>query len=726
MTEDETETAILSVLLPIPTARCYSYRATAPAPKPGSILRVPFGRQSRLGVVWDDAAGDAPGGRLKAIEAALDLPPVDAERRRFIDWVAGWTLSPRGAVLRMALPEAIATLPPRTEMLWEAGGPAPARRTKARAHVLETARASGPLSAAALAKQAGVSDGVVRGLIGEGCLLPVEARQPAPARQPDPDWPGPVLDRRQADAAAAFKADLNGGAFAPSLLYGVTGSGKTEVYFEAIAEALRREGGQILVLLPEIALTGQWLERFERRFGAPPLAWHSDLGMGGRRRAWHAIGAGSARVVVGARSALFLPFTKLALIIVDEEHDPSFKQEEGVLYNARDMAVVRASIGNIPVILASATPSLETLVNADAGRYRRHDLDSRHGGAALPAIAAIDLRRTPPEPGNWIAPPLAQAIGERLARGEQSLLFLNRRGYAPLTLCRSCGARLECPHCTAWLVEHRARRRVECHHCGYGMQTPDHCPACKAADSLVPCGPGVERLAEEVLRRWPAARVAVATSDSMKTAGDARALIGRIESGALDIVIGTQIITKGYHFPSLTLIGVIDADLGLRGGDLRAGERTFQQLVQVSGRAGRAEKPGEAFLQTYDPGHPVTEALLAGDEAMFYERERAERRRASMPPFGRLAAIILSGRNEAEVARAGRMLAAAAPRDPEITVFGPAPAPLSKLRGRHRHRLLAHGRTPRPLQTFIAAWLDAVRLPPSVRLRVDIDPYSFM
>ncbi|GEQ97614.1 hypothetical protein JCM17844_12510 [Iodidimonas gelatinilytica] len=506
----------------------------------------------------------------------------------------------------------------------------------------------------------------------------------------------------------------------------MTGSGKTEVYFEAVAQALRHEGGQVLVMLPEIALTSQWLDRFEARFGARPVEWHSDLSPAERRRAWHGVASGSARIVVGARSALFLPFRDLRLLVVDEEHDPSFKQEEGVLYNARDMAVVRARFEACPIVLSTATPALETLLNARDGRYGHLVLAARHGAAQLPTISAIDLRSTPPETGDWLAPPLAKAISQTLAEGEQALLFLNRRGYAPLTLCRACGVRLECPHCTAWLVEHRYKRQVQCHHCGFSMPADPDCASCGGTDSMVACGPGVERVAEEVMRRWPQARLDVMTSDTITSPAKTRELVARIEAGAADIIVGTQIITKGYHFPKLTLVGVVDADLGLRGGDLRAGERCWQQMVQVAGRAGRAERAGHVFLQTYDPTHPVTRALIEGDREAFLTREIEERERAGMPPFGRLAGVILSGPDLDAVSAAGKALARAAPMQPGISVYGPAPAPLARLRGQHRHRLLIQTARKQPIQTIVQNWISQVKLPSSVRLRIDVDPYSFL
>ncbi len=719
----------VTVLLPMPFSHGFDYRANAPL-APGTVVRVPLARRHRLGVVWDPESSvargpAAPPDRLKAVETVLPVTPLRPEMRRFIDWVAGYTLAPAGAVLRMALPPHIVTAAPPTQWLYRATGRAPARRTAARERVLALFANGGARTLAGIVGRARVSESVVRSLTRQGVLAREKTATEKPPPAPDPERPGPTLSPPQAAAAERLSRAARTGGFQPILLAGVTGSGKTEVYFEAIAEALRHPGGQVLVMLPEIALTSQWLDRFAARFGARPALWHSDLSQGARRRTWHGVADGAVRLVVGARSALFLPFSDLRLIIVDEEHDPSYKQEDGVCYHARDMAVVRASIERVPIVLASATPSLETLMNVERGRYERLDLVDRHGGAEMPRIVAIDLRRAGPEPGRWIAPALAEAISRTLERGEQALLFLNRRGYAPVTVCRACGARLECPHCSAWLVDHRYTGRVVCHHCGHAVPRPRICPDCGGEDTLVPCGPGVERLAEEVAMRWPGARCAVMTSDTVARAGTLRELVARIESGAIDLVIGTQIVTKGYHFPRLTLVGVIDADLGLRGGDLRAGERTYQQIMQVAGRAGRAERAGRVFLQTYDPDHPVTAALIAGESEAFLAREADARRRAGMPPFGRLAALLLTGKSEDAVRAAADALARAAPRQSGVEVFGPAPAPLARLRGRFRYRLLVKARRQVALQAVLRSWTAAVRIPASVRLKIDIDPQSF-
>ena len=508
---------------------------------------------------------------------------------------------------------------------------------------------------------------------------------------PDPDHERVPLSEAQDQAAR----DLIGLAFpapedakAPTiLLEGVTGSGKTEVYFEAVAEAVRR-GHQALILMPEIALTAQFLDRFAERFGVRPATWHSGIGSKRRERLRAGVAAGEVSVVVGARSALFLPFTDLGLVVVDEEHEAAYKQEDGVHYHARDMAVVRGRLENCPVVLASATPSIETKVNAEKGRYAHIVLPERFGGRRLPDIHAIDMRLDKPEKGRFIAPPLVNAVRATIEAGDQALLFLNRRGYAPLTLCRACGHRYQCRNCSTWLVEHRFRKALVCHQCGYAERRPDACTECGTFDNLTPCGPGVERIAEEVTELFPDKRIIVLSSDFPGGAERLRAELQSVADGECDIVIGTQLVAKGHNFPHLTLVGVLDADIGLTSGDPRAAERTFQLLQQVTGRAGRGEKPGRALVQTYQPDHPVIAALLSGDATRFYEEEIAAREAAGLPPFGRLAALIVSA-NERETAEAhGQALARAADPPDGVMVLGPAEAPLALIRGRYRFRLL--------------------------------------
>jgi primosomal protein N' (replication factor Y) len=695
--------------------------------EPGSVVVAPLGPRQILGIVWEPErleTAEVPESKLRPLIEVLPVAPLKAELRRLVEWTADYYCASLAAVARMVLASGGALRGPASVTEYRLTGGIPERMTPQRLAAIEALDGE-QATIRELAGMAGVSEGVLRGLVNQGVLEPVLVDTDRPYKRADADHSAPELTADQKTVAERLVGAVKKGGFVPFLLDGVTGSGKTEAYFEAIAEALRNKR-QVLVLLPEIALTEAFLRRFEERFGAAPVTWHSSLKSTERRRAWRAIASGDAQVVVGARSALFLPYARLGLIVVDEAHEVSFKQDDGVRYNARDVAVIRASLEKIPVVLASATPALESLQMAASGIYEKLDLPSRFGGAELPHIATVNLTEHPPERQRWLAPPLIAAIRERLDKGEQSLLFLNRRGYAPLTLCRHCGFRFECPNCSAWLVEHRLSRRLVCHHCGHETGTPAACPECGEPDCLVACGPGVERLADEVAERFPEARIAIATSDTLNSPEKVAAFVSAVDGGAVDVIVGTQLVTKGFHFPELTLVGVVDADLGLEGGDLRAAERSYQQIAQVAGRAGRGQKPGEVLIQTRHPEAPVIAALAAGDRAAFYEAETEARRHAGAPPFGRWAAIIVSSEDEAEAKEAARALGGARPNVADIAILGPAPAPLSLLRGRYRYRLLVNARRSAELQQVIREWLRGLNFPKGVRIGIDVDPYSFV
>jgi primosomal protein N' (replication factor Y) len=714
------------VLLPYPFPGPFDYRVPPDLdPHPGDVVLVPLNRREEIGVVWEAAADPAvPDHKLKPLLGVVDTPPMRAELRQLIDWMAAYTLAPPGEVMAMAL--RVVRAPPSPAIGWKRADPLPeVRLTEPRRRVLAALETAQPRSTTELCRLADTGSGVIRGMADAGLLVAALLQSAVPFVAPDPDHPGTTLSPDQAMAAAALRAAVAARTFSVTLLDGVTGSGKTEIYLEAIAECLRQRR-QALVLLPEIALSSQWLERFERRFGVAPAVWHSDLTSRVRRVTWRAVAEGAAPVVVGARSALFLPFPDLGLIVIDEEHETAFKQEEGVVYHARDMAVVRARFCAAPAVLVSATPSLETVANVEAGRYGRITLPLRHAGALLPEVTAIDMRLTPPARGHFLAPPLIEAVRDTLARGEQAMLFLNRRGYAPLTLCRHCGLRIQCPNCTAWLVEHRTRYELQCHHCGHTIPIPAVCPACGAENSLTPVGPGVERITEESGELFPEARRLVMASDTMPGPHAAAEASRAIAAREVDLIIGTQIVAKGWHFPHLTLVGVVDADLGLAGGDLRAAERTVQLLHQVAGRAGRAEAPGRVLLQTFSPEHPVMQALVRGDLAQFMASEAAQRRPGHWPPYGRLAALIVSADSALVVDALARDLARAAPHGDGIEVLGPAPAPLAILRGRHRRRLLLKTRRDVAVQPILRSWLAKVPVPRGARVDVDVDPVSFL
>ncbi|MCA1454832.1 primosomal protein N' [Bradyrhizobium sp. BRP22] len=724
-----TPTSMVDVLVPVALDQTYSYRVPrGMALKAGDIVAVPLGSREVMAVVWAENAKPEPRlhNRLKDVSEKLDLPPLKPELRALVDWVANYTLSARGMVLRMTLRMGENLGPERMRLGVRLVGEPPRRLTPARRRVIDVLSDRLLHGKSEAAKEAGVSSGVIDGLVDEGTLT-VEPMPPPPAPPtPDPDYAQPEFSRQQRTAADAMRTLAASGSFHVALLDGVTGSGKTEVYFEAIAENIRRNR-QSLILMPEIALTGQFLDRFAQRFGVRPLEWHSELSPRTRARNWAAISGGEAPVVVGARSALFLPYANLGLIIVDEEHDQAYKQDDGAHYHARDMAVVRAHIAKIPIVLASATPSIESEVNARKGRYQRIALPSRFGGQHMPQIEAIDLRREPPPRGRFISPRLAEQIRYAVERREQALLFLNRRGYAPLTLCRACGHRFACTICDAWLVDHRFRQRLVCHHCGFSMPRPNICPHCAAEESLVAVGPGVERLQEEAAALFSGARTMVLSSDLITSIETMRSELNEIAEGRVDIIIGTQLVAKGHNFPRLNLVGVVDADLGLGNGDPRAAERTFQLLNQVIGRAGRDQGRGVGYLQTHQPEHPVMKALVANDREAFYASEIESRERTGYPPFGRLASLIISAGDRPTAEGFARKLASVAPLDERIQVLGPAEAPLAVIKGRYRFRLLVKSLRSVDLSQYLREWLAAgPKTTGNLKLEVDVDPQSFL
>lgn len=720
---------LISVLTTQPIDRALDYKAPEGGCFEGAFVEVPLGPRKVLGVVWGPGEGGYDLAKVRSVIRVLDAVPMRGEMKSFLTRVAEYTLTPMPAMLRLATRSPGLGDPPSMRKIHRRGSvDSPDRWTDARRKVVAVLDDFGGLSftLGELAEQAGVSTSVVKGLVKQGVVAEEQSPRDVPFPRLDTARSGKALTDEQEAAAAALRDGVAARRYGTTLLKGVTGSGKTEVYLEAVAACLAA-GRQALVLLPEIALTAEFLSRVEARFGARPAEWHSGVTMTERRRVWRMVGEGGAELVVGARSALYLPFQDLGLIVVDEEHDTSYKQEDGVVYSARDMAVLRASITGAQVILASATPSLESWANVEAGKYSRVELTARFGDAVMPEMRAIDMRDETLPANRWISETLAGAVRQRLEAGEQALLFLNRRGYAPITICRACGHQIGCDHCDARMVEHRFQKRLICHQCGESKPVPEACPSCKVEGRLAPVGPGVERLGEEVAELFPDARVAVLSSDLFGSARALKAAIEEIAGGACDIIIGTQLVAKGHNFPLLTLVGVIDADLGLQGSDLRAAERTFQLMRQVAGRAGRSEKRGVALLQTHQPEHPVIRAILSGDEEDFWRAEAAERRQAGVPPYGRMAGIVLSSPDAAEAFAVGKALADRAEPLTRIgaQVFGPAVAPIARIRGRNRVRLLVKAEKTAPLQPALAAWVGQVKLPNNLRLSIDIDPQTF-
>lgn len=730
---EEKHAARVAVLAAVPIGQPYDYAVPAGLDLAvGDIVRIPFGRREVTGVVWPAEAAATPPDKpvkLKAVIARYDVPRLQQQHIDFVSWIARYTLSDLGSVLKLMLSPPEVLEEGRESAVYARGVvAADAKLSAPRKRVLDVLSNLQSLTAAALCDAAQCTPSVLQSMVQAGQLVKTMQRALAPAANINPDHQDVIFSDAQGEAARELEKRVADKAFAPVLLDGVTGSGKTEVYFAAVAEALRH-GRQALILLPEISLSAQFTRRIEQRFGVTPALWHSEVTPAQKRNTWQGVARGETQIVLGARSALFLPFANLGCIVIDEEHDASYKQEDGVMYNARDMAVVRAQMAACPVVLVSATPSLESITNAQGGKYTYLHLPTRHAGATLPAMEVVDLRKDKPTAQKFLSAALVTALRDNLEKGEQSLLFLNRRGYAPLTLCRTCGHRFQCPSCSAWLVEHRRFKSLQCHHCGHTQRLPPACPSCNDAENLVACGPGVERIYEEVVEYFPDARVQILASDMVATPAQLHAMIDQVEAREIDIIIGTQMIAKGHHFPGLTLVGVVDADLGLAGGDLRAGERTFQVLHQVAGRAGRAQAAGRVLIQTVMPDQAVIRALAAHDRDAFLRVEGAERQRAHMPPYGRLAAVIVSGEDENQLLLACRAMAQQATRTDDIRVLGPAAAPLAFLRGRHRQRFLvkAAGNAARGLniQHYVQDWLSRVKLPRNIDIKVDIDPQSF-
>ena len=721
------EGEIVSVLTTAPLEGCLDYIAPPGGVELGRFVEVPLGSRKVKGVIWGIGEGVVDSSKLKMVARTFDIPPMRDEMREFLVRASAYTVTPLPAMLRLATRVPELGTPPSTISTYSLDGPPPAKMTPARIRVIDALRKNKQFSLSALAKRAGVSTSVIKSLHAAGTLKRIESLRETEFPELSPDLQPVELNEAQTTAARALREAVSTNEFSATLLKGVTGSGKTEVYLEAVAESIRG-GRQSLVLLPEIALTAQFLKRVKTKFGAMPGEWHSQVSQSERRRVWRKAAKGTVQLVVGARSAIYLPFKDLGLIVIDEEHDISYKQDDGILYNARDMAVLRASIAGASIVMASATPSLETWANARSGKYRRLDLPARFRNAALPEMNTVDMRLENLESGRWISGALAIEIRSRLAIGEQSLLFLNRRGYAPVTVCRGCGHQIGCNYCDARMVEHRFRRLLMCHQCGATTQIPLECPDCEQEGKLAPVGPGVERLTEEVKFLFPNARITELSSDSAKSASAFRDLLDSIAHGESDIIVGTQMAAKGHNFPMLTLVGVIDADLGLNGSDLRAAERTFQLMQQVAGRAGRTGLRGLALLQTWQPEHPVMQSILSGDDEGFWRVEAAEREVAGVPPFGRFAGIVITGADESKVSELASELVRKSAILSRIgaEVYGPAPAPIARIRGKVRFRILVKAAKTAPLQAALVKWQRQFKIPSGIRVSIDIDPFRFL
>lgn len=729
---------IVKVLIPNVANSGYDYRLTAPAGL-GTFVRVTVMNRPYIGVVYGIGDSGLPAAKIKNVSDVFSQK-LAVEDLQWIQKMSQWTLMSPGAVLRLIVNVPDAFSPPRVEQLYSFIPNDSVRMTDSRQAVADAFASNDnePMSVSDIQNIAHVSSAVVRAMIKNGTLMQRDARPKAapPVAIQYKDTGTVKLNAQQSDAASAIGGAIDAGGFSVFLLDGITGSGKTQVYFDAAWRAYSR-GAAVLLMMPEIALTAQFMSRFADRFGAPPVVWHSNLTAARRREIWRGVLNGDIKMVVGTRSALFLPWQNLGLIVVDEEHDTSYKQEDMGNYHARDMAVLRAKIAGFPVVLASATPSAETLHNVAQGKYGLLKLSSRFGGAVLPEIKTIDLRenrpaeymragddaQTTPQTG-MLSAPLCAAIEQNLTAGRQVMLFINRRGFAPIVQCKKCGWTAQCPDCSVSMTYHKHLGKLLCHMCGRTAPMPDTCPDCGAAVSMR--GAGLEKIQEEVAIKFPAARTALVSSDTIASRQALERLVAKMENREIDIVIGTQILAKGHHFPNLTLVGVVDADMGLFGTDFRAAEHTFQQLFQVAGRAGRGELPGTVLLQTYQPDHPVLRAICAGDRDAFMATDMAARRDAKMPPFGQLIALVVEGPKEAILQKYCADLAAAAPVANGAKIMGPIAAQVYQIRGLYRMRFLIAGDARANLQPLVSHWIAKVRTPANIRVKIDVGPVNFM
>ena len=714
------------VLLIYPGKGTYDYRIKNSL-EIGQLVSVPLRKSIYLGIVIGEGTKGFPRSKLKNIIEVHNSFIFSNELLSFCHWLTNWYISEKSQVFKMVIPSASFLKPVKSKKFLEFNNKSKSKTTILGDKVINYIKNNSNLSVSECCKELNVSNSVIHKLIKDNVLLIKNVDEYKTKNNKIKKTIN--LNISQKNAVKSILDDSLENQANIFLLDGVTGSGKTEVYLELIANELKKEK-QCLILIPEIILSNYFKERFLEKFNFLPAVWHSDISKSKKHKIWRQIISGETKVVIGARSALFLPFKELSLIVVDEEHDPSYKQEDGVIYNARDMAVVRGRFSNSKVILGSATPSLESIYNVNIGKYIKIVLSERYGAAEMPIINIVDMQKEKLPSNRWIAKESINAITRALENKEQVLLYINRRGYSPLTLCRSCGYRFSCKNCSSWLVHHKNTNTLLCHHCGYQEEIPDECPQCHSKEEFAPCGPGVERLAAEAMSLFPSAKCEIIASDTLNSPSESEKIFKTISDGEVDIIIGTQLIAKGHNFLNLTTVVAIDADLGLSGGDLRASERTFQILTQLAGRTGRADKKGRAYIQSYDPHHNVMKAMQTGKITRFIQAESEGREYRKLPPYGRLASLLIQSKNLALLESFLKTLSLKTPKkyqDSErIDVLGPAPAPIAKLRTFYRYRFLIKYKEDIRIQPFIKEWLGNIKLPKGVRIKIDIDPYNFL
>ena len=660
---------IINVLLPLPFNQTFQYLCNEDEKiELGDFILVPFKNKIVTGCIWENKSKlkkRLPKKKIRNIEKKLNFSPLNKNNRDFIVWVSDYTMNNLGATLKLCLSIKQIFVKKKIEKIKE--------------------------------------------------------------RFLDLSSDKHLLTKEQLNAKQYIFNKINNKKFSTIVIDGVAGSGKTEVYFEAINKCLIQRK-QVLVLLPEISMTTQWFDRFKKRFKIDPLLWHSDIKVSEKIKIWKSVIDGNSNIIVGARSSLFLPFKNLGLIIIDEEHDQSFKQEEGVIYNARDMAVVRAKISNIPIILCSATISIETKLNILEKKYEVVKLKERYGEAGLPEVKIIDLVETPPEKGMWLSEEVHNELKKTIESGNQALFFLNRRGFAPYVFCNSCYKKILCQNCDVGLVYHKKIDNLICHHCGYKSSLENNKKNCKEFEKkcdLFLYGPGVEKIYEEIKKKDKNLNIEILTSDVMQKKGQGETILRKFEREEINVIIGTQILAKGHHFPKLTLVVVVDADFGFIGGDLRAAEKTFQLLTQVSGRSGRSKLPGKVLIQSAMSDNLILKNIKEFDLNGFFLEELNIRKESGLPPFKKLCSLMLVSKNEKKLNDFCRKMKVNIEQSNEFEVLGPAPPFISYVRGKHRKRFIVRCSRNKNIQKFVSIWLKKLQIPFDLKISIDIDPYNF-
>lgn len=719
------------ILLPIIFDKSFSYYVNdAFNIEVGDVVLVNFMNRNCYGIVTKvEEELEKSNFKMKTILAKDDELKISPNLIKLIEFAASYNLAPKGLFLKLAISILNSSKIKENSQVFckiNKNPPQNVKITPKRQEIIDLFGKKSEILLSEIVNLAKTSSSTVNSLVKNG-ILTKEIKKIAQKREKFPEIEPNLfklkeLSSDQQNAADFLNKKIAQNQHSVTLVDGVTGSGKTEIYFNVISKILKEKSGQILILLPEIILVNQLIKRFENIFNFKPQIWHSKINNNQKRDIFYALNNGEIEILISTRSAIFLPFSNLKLIIIDEEHEASFKQEDIVNYHGRDMAIARAKFENIPVILSSATPSLETFVNAKSGKYEHLILKSKFFNNKKTQIELVDMKNSDLEKGCFISKELEKEMQNCLENKKQILLFLNRRGYAPLTLCKSCGHKISCKDCSSYMSYHQSLNKLICHHCGSESKFNIACENCEEEDSFVTLGAGVERIHEEVKSLFPLSKTALMTSDSLNNQEESTKIIEKIINNEVDVIIGTQIIAKGHHFPNLSLVGIIDGDSSFNNANLRAGEKSFQLLTQVIGRAGREKHPAKIFLQSYNINNLVFKYIIEQNRDDFFNLEIQNRQIMQMPPFGKMIAIIFISKNEDLAINCGKMIVSHFPNQENIEIFGPAPMPISKIRKNYYYRVLVKSDKKLNIQKLINNIISSFKTPNQVRIKIDVDP----